>query len=418
MSTHNPDGHSMPTCPIEPTTINPERKAYREAHKDGIALIKKRYRENNKKKIAEGMKKYREANRNSLLASKKTYREAHKEEESAYKKQYVQSHKKEIAAYKQAQYWEEKGGRPPESPWCVYMLRCRNGALYTGMTNNLEKRLKAHSKGTGSAFVRSQRPFELVNVIPCKDESKARKLEYKIKQLPRSEKLKIVEGGLDMGKAPVFDVKDLAEKLFCSYDRIFSLFKDDPEDVVAYYHLTIKLYRDDFEPNHAETIGKAVLVKVNPYASDTSLEYIMHGESDALSDAFYHCFVPGNHFPDYVEGICKNGEPEAGSVVLFESLEIKPKYRGIGLGKIIFAGIVEEFSDTAAVIIMKPAPIKSAEEYGISMKEWEKGKKKLYKYWASIEGVYPVGKADPYLFVPTNMVCDGPKDVLSKICKE
>lgn len=53
--------------------------------------------------------------------------------------------------------------------WCVYVLKCRNNYLYIGMTNNIEKRLKAHSEGAGSKFVRTWRPFELVRVISCMD---------------------------------------------------------------------------------------------------------------------------------------------------------------------------------------------------------------------------------------------------------
>ena len=77
-----------------------------------------------------------------------------------------------------------------KNQWCVYVLSCRNGHLYTGITNNLPKRLTAHEKGTGSKFVRSQRPFELLKAIYCKDESEARRFEYSFKQLKRRDKFK------------------------------------------------------------------------------------------------------------------------------------------------------------------------------------------------------------------------------------
>ena len=76
-----------------------------------------------------------------------------------------------------------------EKDWCVYVLRCRNDALYTGITNNLAKRLREHEKGTGSKFVRAWSPFELVKVIPCSEASEARKLECFIKGLTRQRKL-------------------------------------------------------------------------------------------------------------------------------------------------------------------------------------------------------------------------------------
>lgn len=77
--------------------------------------------------------------------------------------------------------------------WCVYVLRCRNNSLYIGMTNDLEKRIEKHKLGTGSKFVRSWRPFELVKTIPCRDEGEARRLEYDLKRLTRKKKIEILE---------------------------------------------------------------------------------------------------------------------------------------------------------------------------------------------------------------------------------
>lgn len=78
---------------------------------------------------------------------------------------------------------------PEEIYWCVYVLRCRGNYLYTGLTNNLEKRLRDHERGSGSKFVRSRKPFELVRVIPCKTPAEARKLEAALKKMRRSEKM-------------------------------------------------------------------------------------------------------------------------------------------------------------------------------------------------------------------------------------
>lgn len=76
--------------------------------------------------------------------------------------------------------------------WCVYVLCCKNSYLYIGITNNLRKRLTAHEKGTGSKFVRSQRPFKLLKAISCKDEQEARKLEYSLKRLKRRDKFRML----------------------------------------------------------------------------------------------------------------------------------------------------------------------------------------------------------------------------------
>jgi ribonuclease HI len=76
-----------------------------------------------------------------------------------------------------------------EKKWCVYVLKCRDGSLYTGITNDLEHRLKQHEAGKGSKYVRSRSPFELVRMIPCKDAGEARRLEYEMKRLTRKEKI-------------------------------------------------------------------------------------------------------------------------------------------------------------------------------------------------------------------------------------
>jgi ribonuclease HI len=80
--------------------------------------------------------------------------------------------------------------------WCVYVLHCRNGSLYTGITNDLAQRLKQHEQGKGSKYVRSWRPFELVKTISCKDAAEARRLEYDLKRLTRKEKIAALDLGI------------------------------------------------------------------------------------------------------------------------------------------------------------------------------------------------------------------------------
>jgi ribonuclease HI len=77
--------------------------------------------------------------------------------------------------------------------WWVYVLRCINNSLYIGITNNLEKRIEKHKLGTGSKFVRSWRPFELVKTIPCRNEGEARRLEHDLKRLTRKKKIEALE---------------------------------------------------------------------------------------------------------------------------------------------------------------------------------------------------------------------------------
>ena len=78
--------------------------------------------------------------------------------------------------------------------WHVYMVRCSDGTLYTGITNDLEKRIEAHNSGKdGARYTRSRRPVTLVYSEQVESKSAAAKLEYQIKRLPRSKKKRLVE---------------------------------------------------------------------------------------------------------------------------------------------------------------------------------------------------------------------------------
>ena len=75
----------------------------------------------------------------------------------------------------------------------VYILRCRDGSLYTGWTNDLEKRLKAHNSGTASKYTRTRLPAELVYFEDWESKEAAMSREWHIKQLTRDEKLKLIK---------------------------------------------------------------------------------------------------------------------------------------------------------------------------------------------------------------------------------
>ena len=70
----------------------------------------------------------------------------------------------------------------------VYILRCTDDTLYTGWTNDLEKRIKAHSNGTGAKYTRGRGPVELVYFEEFDDKKDAMKREYEIKKYTRSKK--------------------------------------------------------------------------------------------------------------------------------------------------------------------------------------------------------------------------------------
>ena len=72
--------------------------------------------------------------------------------------------------------------------WYVYMLRCGDGTLYTGVTDNVERRLAAHRAGKGAKYTRGRGPLELVYTEEVPDKSAALKREITIKNLTRGEK--------------------------------------------------------------------------------------------------------------------------------------------------------------------------------------------------------------------------------------
>ena len=74
--------------------------------------------------------------------------------------------------------------------WYLYILRCRDGSLYTGITTDVEKRLEAHQSGKGAKYTRGRGPLELVYTEECGTHSQTLKRELEIKAIPREKKLK------------------------------------------------------------------------------------------------------------------------------------------------------------------------------------------------------------------------------------
>ena len=84
-------------------------------------------------------------------------------------------------------------GGTMEKNWKVYMLRCGDGSLYTGISTDVNRRLEAHRSGKGAKYTRGRSPLELVYVEECLDKSAALKRELEIKALSREEKLKLIQ---------------------------------------------------------------------------------------------------------------------------------------------------------------------------------------------------------------------------------
>lgn len=77
--------------------------------------------------------------------------------------------------------------------WCVYILRCGDGSLYAGITNDLDKRVRAHRDGKGAKYTRGRGPLEVVRVEPKRTRSAALRREAAVKKLDRRRKLALLD---------------------------------------------------------------------------------------------------------------------------------------------------------------------------------------------------------------------------------
>jgi predicted GIY-YIG superfamily endonuclease len=82
----------------------------------------------------------------------------------------------------------------------VYILRCADGSLYTGIAKDVTKRLKQHQAGRGGKYTATHRPVELVWHREVETWREAMVWERTIKKLPREKKLKLLTGGADGAK--------------------------------------------------------------------------------------------------------------------------------------------------------------------------------------------------------------------------
>ncbi|GFZ79246.1 UPF0213 protein [Compostibacillus humi] len=78
----------------------------------------------------------------------------------------------------------------------VYILRCKDGTLYTGYTNNLEQRMQKHEEGKGAKYTKGRGPFQLMYIEKFMTKNEALKREYEIKQLTRKGKLLLIQNWL------------------------------------------------------------------------------------------------------------------------------------------------------------------------------------------------------------------------------
>jgi putative endonuclease len=75
--------------------------------------------------------------------------------------------------------------------WCVYVVECADGSLYTGIAVDVAARVAQHNQGVGARYTRSRRPVQLVHVETAADRGAALRREYEIKQLPAAAKRRL-----------------------------------------------------------------------------------------------------------------------------------------------------------------------------------------------------------------------------------
>jgi predicted GIY-YIG superfamily endonuclease len=88
----------------------------------------------------------------------------------------------------------------PAAGWSLYIVKCRDGTLYTGVTNDLRRRMDQHNRGTASRYTRSRLPVELVYRERCRNRSSALKKECRVKSLSRKEKEARIAGNARSAK--------------------------------------------------------------------------------------------------------------------------------------------------------------------------------------------------------------------------
>jgi putative endonuclease len=88
--------------------------------------------------------------------------------------------------------------------WYLYLLRCKDGSLYTGISNDVARRLAAHAGGRGARYLRGRGPLVLARKLRVGGHGDALRLERRVKQMPRARKEKLIRGKIRL--------KDLIKK--------------------------------------------------------------------------------------------------------------------------------------------------------------------------------------------------------------
>ena len=103
----------------------------------------------------------------------------------------MNSQYKKMLAAMQAK--EKRARRKLREKWFLYILRCNDNSLYTGIAKDVERRFKMHSDGKAARYTRTRRPLRVVYQEPCKNRTAALVRECAVKALPKQKKLVLIE---------------------------------------------------------------------------------------------------------------------------------------------------------------------------------------------------------------------------------
>ena len=89
---------------------------------------------------------------------------------------------------------------PPQKPWFLYLIECRGGSIYTGITTDVAARYAAHAAGKGARFTRMHPPERLLAAIEYEDHSSALRAEYQTKRLKPADKRLLAAGAATLNR--------------------------------------------------------------------------------------------------------------------------------------------------------------------------------------------------------------------------
>ncbi len=83
-------------------------------------------------------------------------------------------------------------------PWYLYLVRCGDGTLYTGISNDVQRRLSVHLSGRGARYLRGRAPLVLARKVRVGSRNDALKVERKVKRMPKVRKEKLIQGKIKL----------------------------------------------------------------------------------------------------------------------------------------------------------------------------------------------------------------------------